>query len=76
MQQTHETLWCRHCESETPHIQKPPNHLLHFLLTLATLGIWVIPWIYLSLKQDRPRCQDCGALYSAQLRADTLDEED
>jgi hypothetical protein len=76
MQQMQEMLWCRSCRSETLHIQKPPNHLLHFLLTLATLGVWVIPWIYLSFKQDRPRCQDCGAFFSAQLKAEEFDERD
>lgn len=76
MPPTHERLWCRSCQSETLHIQKPPNHPLHFLLALATFGAWVIPWIWLSLKQDRPRCQECGTHFSSQLKAEEPDEWD
>ena len=28
---------------------KPVNHVLHLLLTIFTLGLWLIPWIILGL---------------------------
>lgn len=36
-----------------------PNHLLHLILTLLTLGLWAIVWITLSIvKRERHRVVD------------------
>ena len=36
-----------------------PNHLLHLILTLITLGVWVIFWFFRSVSNDW-RCVKCG----------------
>lgn len=71
---TRENLWCTRCRRETAHFQKPPAHPVHLFLSLITLGIWIIPWIWLSLKQDRPRCAVCGSYYSGPADEDRLDD--
>lgn len=70
-----EILWCGTCGKETPHTQKPPNHAVHLLLSLATLGVWIIPWIWLSVKQDRPRCDDCGTYFASRLTSESLEDD-
>ena len=32
-----------------------PNHILHLLLSVITLGIWIIVWIMLSFSGERRR---------------------
>jgi hypothetical protein len=34
---------------------KPPNHLLHFLIGLFTLGVWWIVWLVLALSNKETR---------------------
>src|SRR5690606_24840972 len=37
-----------------------PNHILHLLLTLVTVGFWIPVWIAAELFSGRPRCPHCG----------------
>ena len=32
-----------------------PNHLLHFLVSFLTVGLWVIPWIAMTLMGGEKR---------------------
>jgi hypothetical protein len=43
-------------------VQAEINHTLHVILTLMTVGLWVISWIALCIgKIYRPwRCEHCG----------------
>lgn len=43
--------------------KQTPNHLLHLLLSLLTLGVWVVVWIILIVGADLGtyRCPNCGA---------------
>lgn len=34
---------------------KRPNHLLHLILTIVTLGLWGIVWIYLAVVKHEKR---------------------
>lgn len=44
--------------------QQTPNHILHLLLTLVTVGVWIIVWLLVSL--PRPAlCPHCGAVTKA-----------
>lgn len=42
------------------------NHLLHFVLTLLTCGLWAVGWIALTvLSRWRPAyCAGCGKRYA------------
>lgn len=42
-------------------IANKPNHLLHFILTLVTAGIWLIVWILFTVgKIGNYKCSSCG----------------
>lgn len=61
-------LQCKKCDEITPHTRKTPNHVLHALLTLFTVGIWVIPWILLAATSSfagEAKCGKCGAMRPA-----------
>ena len=51
---------CAQCASQTMHVQQKPNHILHLILTIVTLGLWLIVWVPLSLFQGKPQCTVCG----------------
>jgi hypothetical protein len=51
---------CRRCDADTPHLIETPNHVLHGVLTLFTIGFWVIPWIIVAAIGDsKPVCSRC-----------------
>lgn len=52
---------CASCARPTLHVQKTPNHVLHLLLSVFTLGVWVPVWIIVSLTKQKPRCTICGS---------------
>ena len=35
--------------------QKKPNHVLHLLLCIPTLGLWLIPWFIISMNSSASR---------------------
>ncbi|MFP4032042.1 MAG: hypothetical protein ACOC98_05790 [Thermodesulfobacteriota bacterium] len=39
-----------------------PRHLLHLKISLLTLGIWIVPWLLLTLLSGPCRCARCGTL--------------
>jgi hypothetical protein len=43
-------------------VKNTPNHILHVVLTIVTLGLWSVVWIVVTvLALGRPyRCQKCG----------------
>jgi hypothetical protein len=38
------------------------NHLLHFIITFFTCGLWIIPWVFIAIgPEGKPfRCPRCG----------------
>jgi hypothetical protein len=53
-------LHCAACGKQTLHRQETPNHILHFLITFFTCGLWAIVWLVDSGKQRPWRCTFCG----------------
>jgi hypothetical protein len=53
---------CATCGKQTLHRQATPNHVLHFLITFFTCGLWVIPWLILSNNSSGGPwlCSICG----------------
>lgn len=38
-----------------------PNHVLHFLITLFTCGVWVVMWALIAFAEANVyRCPQCG----------------
>lgn len=56
--------FCKKCNEQKKLIRKTPNHILHFLISIFTLGFWVIPWIILSMTKGNWRCDSCGETFS------------
>jgi len=62
------TLRCRFCKKDTMHIHKEINHILHFFLSIITVGLWLTIWIILivigifrSANHTTTQCTICGA---------------
>lgn len=61
MDQNQASHYCAHCQQDVVAAEETPNHLLHFVLTLVTLGLWVPIWILATLGIiARYRCTQCG----------------
>ena len=51
---------CTRCGVQTIHVQQEPNHVLHLLLSVFTIGIWLPVWALVGFLPERPRCAVCG----------------
>lgn len=53
--------FCKACQSNVMAQANKPNHLLHLILTIATLGGWAIVWLILAVASiGNYRCTRCG----------------
>lgn len=53
--------FCSSCDRRVVVFRKGTNHILHLILTLLTLGLWLIVWFGSSVKFGGWRCQTCGS---------------
>lgn len=57
--------FCKICQKQTIHFAEKPNHILHLLLSIITVGIWVPMWILITLMcMFRNECSVCGGVDS------------
>lgn len=49
---------CEDCKRPTIHLQQEPNHILHLLLSICTLGLWLLIWLF--QRSTIPQCTVCG----------------
>ena len=62
MGQKQDGRYCAHCQKNTMATGTTPNHILHFILTLVTFGLWSIVWILVTVgKIGGYRCTQCGS---------------
>ncbi len=40
--------------------RETPNHVLHLLMSVVTLGLWLFVWLALSIVPNPYRCPSCG----------------
>lgn len=54
--------YCRTCGQKRLFVKPGTNHILHLLLTVITLGCWIVIWILDGLCHalSRGRCTQCG----------------
>ena len=54
--------WCRDCWQYRPHEKQRANHVLHLILSVCTLGAWIVVWFLVAALQGlKPyRCRECG----------------
>jgi hypothetical protein len=60
MGQTTEIVMCHKCEKVAPHLGKKVNHVLHLLLSVFTLGFWLIIWLLVGNSRPPIVCTECG----------------
>ena len=63
MGQVENTGWCSACNQQRLMRRQGTNHVLHLILTVLTLGVWLLVWIFVALsnKTSAPwRCSVCG----------------
>jgi hypothetical protein len=53
---------CPTCSQQRLLIREKPNHILHLILTVLTVGLWGFVWLAVTAtKKNRPaRCTVCG----------------
>lgn len=58
--------YCPHCDRQVLAQGSTPNHILHLILSIITIGLWIPLWILISLKSiGGYRCVNCGTLVRA-----------
>lgn len=58
---TQEMMHCDNCGKNTMHVRPSTSHVLHFLLTVVTLGFWAIVWLLVTLSNSsQNQCSVCG----------------
>ena len=50
---------CAGCGLPTLHVQQKPNHVLHLLLSVFTIGLWLPVWMLVALFPGKPQCVTC-----------------
>jgi hypothetical protein len=55
--------YCATCQRQTLHTKERVNHVLHLILSVLTVGLWLIVWGALGLgnSAERTRCTVCGS---------------
>lgn len=55
--------YCPTCEKKVLALKTPTNHILHFILSFLSLGLWTPIWILAALGGSLSpwRCHDCGS---------------
>jgi len=53
--------YCRRCANSTIHVGPGTSHVLHFLLSLVTVGIWLPIWFLVHISNaSQMKCGQCG----------------
>lgn len=52
--------YCPECDRRVRVVADTPNHILHLLLTVFTVGAWLLVWIIFCLFSGTYRCSRCG----------------
>lgn len=61
--------FCEDCKRRVKVYRKGTNHILHFLISLFTCGMWLIIWLFITLIHLNPstagtsnwKCTLCGS---------------
>ena len=66
--------FCYNCNKRTKAVKPAINHILHLLLSVFMLGIWLIVWAILGIRQRIaiPTCDECGKPFLHDGRAENF----
>lgn len=52
---------CKACHKPTLHVQPGTSHVLHLLLSVVTVGAWVVIWLLMAANNaSQVQCTQCG----------------
>lgn len=52
---------CKRCQKATLHVSRGTSHLLHLVLSVVTIGLWTLVWIFTAfLHGAESQCTECG----------------
>jgi hypothetical protein len=73
-----ERQWCPECKKYVLAVRPRTNLMLHLLLSVLTMGVWLIVWACTAdLGTRKPhRCPVCGAGTQEMVPSDAVDELD
>ena len=53
--------YCANCKKNVMTQRNAPNHVLHLILSILTLGFWLVVWFLLAIgSANNKRCTECG----------------
>jgi hypothetical protein len=61
---TNAVLPCAICRRPTLHLVQKPNHILHLLLSVVTMGLWLVVWLMVAVnaRDQAEVCTVCGGV--------------
>jgi hypothetical protein len=68
MSMEYKSGFCDQCGMQRKVERKGTNHILHLLLSIVTVGIWLIIWALTSVKFGGWRCVTCGSKKVSSIR--------
>lgn len=59
---TNQTMMeCKQCRKNTLHLQPSTSHVLHLLLSVLTMGVWLVVWFLVAQNnKGQGQCTECG----------------
>lgn len=57
----YKTGYCRSCDSHRKVERPGAHHILHFLMSVVTGGLWIPIWILSAIRIGGWRCSLCGS---------------
>lgn len=52
---------CKQCRRMTKHLQPSTSHVFHLLMSIITVGFWVVIWVLVALSNgSQKQCEECG----------------
>ena len=54
-------VYCGNCKKNVMAQRNAPNHILHLVLSVMTVGFWLVVWVLLAIAGvNSKRCTECG----------------
>src|SRR5262245_35336317 len=51
---------CATCGQRTLHVQQVESNVFHLLMTIVTLGLWIVVWLTAPIRKSGAQCTVCG----------------
>ena len=60
MSQEQKFIYCKNCKEHTMQFRDGPSHVFHFIMSLFTMGFWLIIWMLSLVRFGGWKCSKCG----------------